>query len=168
MPMTRTQNCSHNAHKPTSSSKTTLKLLRMLARPSSWIQRPGDTTIVKGMLQYCKLLHRSALGRARHYNQGNLFVLQDCVECTTFCRVALFHLEEYETAKAAFETGQALDPNNSSFKTWIRKCAAEIDGMHWHYATNLVGTIFTALSSNSIPTCCISYAVKSSNITHGT
>lgn len=41
--------------------------------------------------------------------------------------VALFHLEEYETAKAAFEAGQALDPNNSSFKTWIRKCAAEIE-----------------------------------------
>lgn len=41
--------------------------------------------------------------------------------------VALFHLEEYETAKEAFEAGLALDPKNSSFKTWIRKCAAEID-----------------------------------------
>lgn len=44
------------------------------------------------------------------------------------CRVALFNLEEYESAKAAFEAGQALDNKNSSFKTWIRKCAAEMDG----------------------------------------
>lgn len=44
------------------------------------------------------------------------------------CRVALFSLEEYESAKAAFEKGQFIDPNNSSLKTWIRKCAAELDG----------------------------------------
>lgn len=47
-----------------------------------------------------------------------------------FCRVALFNLEEYESAKAAFEAGQALDTKNSTFKTWIRKCAAELDGAH--------------------------------------
>ena len=47
-----------------------------------------------------------------------------------FCRVALFNLEEYESAKSAFETGQALDAKNSTFKTWIRKCAAEMDGAH--------------------------------------
>lgn len=41
--------------------------------------------------------------------------------------VALFNLEEYESAKAAFEAGQALDNKNSTFKTWIRKCAAEMD-----------------------------------------
>lgn len=41
--------------------------------------------------------------------------------------VALFNLEEYESAKSAFETGQALDAKNSTFKTWIRKCAAEMD-----------------------------------------
>lgn len=59
-----------------------------------------------------------------------LFIPPDCVEQEDSCRVALFHLEEYETAKEAFEAGQALDPKNSSFKTWIRKCAAEIDGRH--------------------------------------
>ena len=47
-----------------------------------------------------------------------------------FCRVALFNLEEYESAKSAFEAGQALDAKNSTFKTWIRKCAAEMDGAH--------------------------------------
>lgn len=41
--------------------------------------------------------------------------------------VALFHLEEYESAKAAFEKAQTLDPKNSSVKTWIRKCTAELD-----------------------------------------
>ncbi|DBA95298.1 hypothetical protein WJX82_009900 [Trebouxia sp. C0006] len=41
--------------------------------------------------------------------------------------VALFNLEEYESAKSAFEAGQALDPRNSTFKTWVRKCAAEMD-----------------------------------------
>ena len=59
-----------------------------------------------------------------------LSVLPNHVELGEFCRVALFHLEEYETAKEAFEAGLALDPKNSSFKTWIRKCAAEIDGRH--------------------------------------
>ena len=53
-----------------------------------------------------------------------------------FCRVALFHLEEYESAKAAFERGQALDPKNSTFKTWIRKCAAEIDGNCLYLSTS--------------------------------
>ena len=45
----------------------------------------------------------------------------------------MFNLEEYESAKAAFEAGQALDSKNSSFKTWIRKCNAELDGeSHTH------------------------------------
>lgn len=41
--------------------------------------------------------------------------------------VALFKLEEFESAKVAFEDGQALDSKNSTFRTWIRKCAAELD-----------------------------------------
>lgn len=36
-------------------------------------------------------------------------------------------MDEYESAKAAFEKGQSLDPNNTQFKTWIRKCDAEIE-----------------------------------------
>mmetsp|Transcript_5272 Transcript_5272/g.11551 ORF Transcript_5272/g.11551 Transcript_5272/m.11551 type:complete len:392 (+) Transcript_5272:110-1285(+) len=40
--------------------------------------------------------------------------------------VACFHLEEYETAKEAFEAGQQLDPSNAQYKTWLRKCQAEL------------------------------------------
>ena len=36
-------------------------------------------------------------------------------------------MEEYTTAKAAFEKGRELDDKNAQFKTWIRKCNAEID-----------------------------------------
>jgi len=40
--------------------------------------------------------------------------------------MALFSLEEYEAAKQAFEKGQTLDSSKSDFKTWIRKCEAEL------------------------------------------
>lgn len=39
---------------------------------------------------------------------------------------ACFALEEYHTAKAAFEAGARIDPGNAQFKTWVRKCAAEL------------------------------------------
>lgn len=41
--------------------------------------------------------------------------------------MALFHLEDYQSAKDAFTGGLALDENDSSLKTWIRKCEAELD-----------------------------------------
>mmetsp|Transcript_2387 Transcript_2387/g.5677 ORF Transcript_2387/g.5677 Transcript_2387/m.5677 type:complete len:356 (-) Transcript_2387:136-1203(-) len=41
--------------------------------------------------------------------------------------MACFHLEEFATAKAAFEAGQKLDSGNATYKTWLRKCAAELD-----------------------------------------
>jgi len=41
--------------------------------------------------------------------------------------VACFSMEEYSTAKVAFEKGFEFDPKNAQFKTWIRKCNAEID-----------------------------------------
>ena len=41
--------------------------------------------------------------------------------------VACFNMEEYTTAKTAFEKGRELDEKNTQFKTWIRKCNAEID-----------------------------------------
>ena len=44
------------------------------------------------------------------------------------CSMALFHLEEFEAAKAALEEGQRLDPSSKQFKPWIRKCQAELDG----------------------------------------
>jgi len=40
--------------------------------------------------------------------------------------MAAFELEEFETAKTAFEHGQKLAPSNTQFKTWLRKCDAEI------------------------------------------
>jgi len=40
--------------------------------------------------------------------------------------MAAFELQEFETAKAAFEQGQILEPGNSSWRTWLRKCEAEI------------------------------------------
>ncbi|KAL3689214.1 hypothetical protein R1sor_015523 [Riccia sorocarpa] len=39
---------------------------------------------------------------------------------------ACFHLEEYSTAKAAFEAGCKVDPNNSKFQTWLSKCDAKL------------------------------------------
>jgi len=39
-----------------------------------------------------------------------------------------FELDEFEAAKEAFQAGLALEPANSSFQTWIRKCDAELSG----------------------------------------
>jgi len=39
--------------------------------------------------------------------------------------IALFQLEEYESAKTAFEKGQTIE-YLEAFKTWIRKCNAEL------------------------------------------
>ncbi|KAL3689217.1 hypothetical protein R1sor_015526 [Riccia sorocarpa] len=39
---------------------------------------------------------------------------------------ACFHLEVYSTAKAAFEAGRKVDPDNSKFQTWISKCDAKL------------------------------------------
>uniref|UniRef100_A0A0C9S569 Protein SGT1 homolog n=1 Tax=Wollemia nobilis TaxID=56998 RepID=A0A0C9S569_9CONI len=36
--------------------------------------------------------------------------------------VACFHLEEYQTAKAAFKAGFDLDGNSHPFNSWIQKC----------------------------------------------
>ncbi|KAL6765659.1 SGS domain-containing protein [Haematococcus lacustris] len=41
--------------------------------------------------------------------------------------IACFHLEEYESAKESFEAGAKLAPDAAQFKTWIRKCQAELD-----------------------------------------
>ena len=46
---------------------------------------------------------------------------------------AAFHLEEFETAKAAFAAGKSLQHANggdvSNYVTWIRKCDAELEDM---------------------------------------
>ncbi|XP_077869961.1 protein SGT1 homolog isoform X2 [Saccoglossus kowalevskii] len=41
--------------------------------------------------------------------------------------IAYFYLEKYVKAKESFLEGQNLDPSDSSFKMWIRKCEAELD-----------------------------------------
>jgi len=38
-----------------------------------------------------------------------------------------FEMEEFETAKSSFEKGQQLDSSNTTFRTWIRKCNAELE-----------------------------------------
>lgn len=40
--------------------------------------------------------------------------------------MACFDLEEYQTARAAFATGQGLDPKSKQFPSWIEKCDAKI------------------------------------------
>eukprot|EP00003_Mantamonas_plastica_P012679 TRINITY_DN2263_c0_g3_i13.p1 TRINITY_DN2263_c0_g3~~TRINITY_DN2263_c0_g3_i13.p1 ORF type:complete len:310 (+),score=134.02 TRINITY_DN2263_c0_g3_i13:1141-2070(+) len=40
-------------------------------------------------------------------------------------RMALFHMEEYESAQSALNQGQAIQ-DDKKFKTWLRKCAAEL------------------------------------------
>ena len=58
--------------------------------------------------------------------------------------MALFSLEEYETAKIAFEKGLQYDNNNSQLKTWLRKCDAELE------AEGITTTSATTTSNNSI------------------
>ncbi|XP_077983864.1 protein SGT1 homolog [Glandiceps talaboti] len=40
---------------------------------------------------------------------------------------ACFYLERYDDARKAFMEGQRLDQSDSTFKTWIRKCEAELN-----------------------------------------
>ncbi|XP_064637338.1 protein SGT1 homolog [Lineus longissimus] len=40
---------------------------------------------------------------------------------------ACFHLDKFPEAKSAFIEGQKLDDSNAAFKTWLRKCDAELD-----------------------------------------
>ena len=42
------------------------------------------------------------------------------------CSILLFELDEFESARDAFQQGLQLDPDNTRFKTWLRKCAAEL------------------------------------------
>jgi tetratricopeptide (TPR) repeat protein len=44
------------------------------------------------------------------------------------CSTACFSLDEFEAAKEAFQAGLAVEPSNSTFKTWLRKCEAELAG----------------------------------------
>lgn len=61
------------------------------------------------------------------------------------CRIALFHLEEYEAAKEVFEAGQAVAAADAQLKTWIRKCVAELEGACTHECARRPSTLFDAL-----------------------
>ena len=53
--------------------------------------------------------------------------------CPLAKRPAAFHLEEFETAKAAFVAGRTLlqgaGGDVSNYETWIRKCDAELEDL---------------------------------------
>jgi suppressor of G2 allele of SKP1 len=40
--------------------------------------------------------------------------------------MALYELERYDPARAAFTIGQTLDPKHAAFKTWIARCEERI------------------------------------------
>lgn len=54
------------------------------------------------------------------------------VRTFTTRRVASFNLEEYETAKEAFDAAAGLEPTNKTYHTWMAKCKAELDGEAGH------------------------------------
>jgi len=67
---------------------------------------------------------------------------------------ALFHLDEFETAHKAFLKAQQLDPSNPTFKTWIRKCEAEIQtenpsAFENHSSLSATATATTTTSASS-------------------
>lgn len=46
------------------------------------------------------------------------------------CRIALFYMDEFETAKSFLATGAKLDSGNAAYDMWSRKCDAEIGMLH--------------------------------------
>ncbi|KAK9835531.1 hypothetical protein WJX74_002425 [Apatococcus lobatus] len=67
--------------------------------------------------------------------------------------IACFNLDEFEAAKAAFEAGQALEPSKTTYKTWIRKCNAELEDEMESFSADPVGaTTSAAPASNAKPT----------------
>lgn len=45
-----------------------------------------------------------------------------------FYRTSCFSLEEYQTAKSAFEAGSTFAPEDTRFTDWIKKCDKCIAG----------------------------------------
>jgi len=66
--------------------------------------------------------------------------------------MACFAIDEFETALIAFGKGSALDSSNTQFKTWIRKCEAEIEAdeeTHHNHSTS--ESITTTAPSQTVP-----------------
>jgi len=64
--------------------------------------------------------------------------------------IASFHMEEYEAAKEAFDAGALLEPGNQLFKTWTRKCQAELEGEAHVQVTMRLACSF---KSTLVPSC---------------
>lgn len=92
----------------------------MLPRPSSWIVQWGRHICAEGMSIFPDLLLFVAAGCPICLNNNFVVLSANSIAC--------FHLEEYEAAKQAFEAGASQAPSMTQFKTWIRKCQAEIEG----------------------------------------
>lgn len=75
-------------------------------------------------------LQRPTYGRG-NLSEGNTLLrcllLLPCLTVCHTCRIALFNLDEYESAKEAFETAHSLDKRRET-EIWIRKCNAELEG----------------------------------------
>lgn len=51
--------------------------------------------------------------------------------------MAAFSLEDFKTALAAFQKGMDLKPDAAAWKTWIRKCEAELSSGKNFSETNI-------------------------------
>lgn len=96
----------------------------MLAKPLSC--HPASQRLICGRgVYFCPctdaLAQTHALAEVRNQKQKCL------VCCYAHRRIALFNLEEFESAKEAFEAAHALDRRRES-EIWIRKCNAELEG----------------------------------------
>lgn len=78
------------------------------------------------------------MGRAKAYNKSGKYMealadAQYAAEVDSKCAAAyheqgraLFELEEFESAKEAFETASSLEPDRALHKIWINQCRASI------------------------------------------
>eukprot|EP01121_Diplochlamys_sp_Union-15-3_P021896 TRINITY_DN9115_c0_g1_i1.p1 TRINITY_DN9115_c0_g1~~TRINITY_DN9115_c0_g1_i1.p1 ORF type:complete len:392 (+),score=86.54 TRINITY_DN9115_c0_g1_i1:85-1260(+) len=62
-------------------------------------------------------------------DDANKAIKLEPTNATAYLRkgMSAFALDEFESAKAAFVKGKSIDPGNTIFNTWIRKCNAEME-----------------------------------------
>jgi len=65
--------------------------------------------------------------------------------------MACFAIDEFETALIAFQKGLVLDSSNTQFKTWIRKCEAEIEAGDDNNSTNIPASVTATTPSQTPP-----------------
>jgi len=91
----------------------------------------------------------------QHQIHPRILVIAHCMHSTSpsyfLARsIASFHMEEYEAAKEAFDAGALLEPGNQLFKTWTRKCQAELEGEAHVQVTMRLACSF---KSTLVPSC---------------